>query len=303
MNTGMLLTGARGQLGSTFRQHWAESALSDQFELTGIDVDELDLCIEDAVQPYLDELQPAIIINGAAYTAVDKAESEQALAYEVNEQAVANLARWCASRGGTLVQLSTDFVFDGSNREPYSTDSATSPLSVYGASKLAGELQTQSLLNDRGIVVRTSWLYSEYGNNFVKTMLRLMNEKKELAIVGDQIGSPTSTHSLARFLLALISSAVQQKSQHAVYHWTDGGSISWFEFAQAIQVAGMEHGILAKKIPLKKITTADYPTPAARPAFSVLDRSESLSLLPEPPSSWQQELNHVVRAISIENGN
>lgn len=294
MSTKLLLTGANGQLGSTFTQHWAAGSLVDRFDLVTVDVDELDLCKQQDVHSYLDSTQPGVIVNAAAYTAVDGAESERDLAFEINAQAVAYLASWCAEHGRILVQLSTDFVFDGTATEPYSPEAPTAPLSVYGTSKQAGEMQVQSLLGDRGIIVRTSWLYSEYGNNFVKTMLRLMREKDELGIVGDQIGSPTSTHSLVRFLYALLSSQVQPN----ICHWTDGGSVSWFEFAQAIQEAGLHCGLLQDKIPLNQLTTAEYPTAAARPAYSVLDCNSSMTAVQISPTDWREELNKVVLAIS-----
>lgn len=294
MSSRLLLTGGNGQLGSTFKQHWAAGNLAQRFELASTDQDELDLTVEQEVHAYLDHLQPGVIVNGAAYTAVDQAETDRDLAYAVNAQAVSYLASWCAEHGRLLVQLSTDFVFDGTTTEPYTTNAPTNPLSVYGSSKLAGEMQVQSLLGERGIIVRTSWLYSEYGNNFVKTMLRLMREKEELGIVGDQIGSPTSTHSLTRFLYALLSS----ENYPTVCHWTDGGSMSWYDFAVAIQEAGIASGLLDRKISLQKLTTAEYPTAAARPSYSVLDCSSSMAAAKMPSTHWRAELNSVVKAIS-----
>lgn len=292
MTASLLLTGCKGQLGTTIQQHWPDSSLSSQYKLHGIDVDDVDLTDQESLSACLDSICPVAVINAAAYTAVDRAEQESDLAFRVNEKVVADLASWCKENSAALYQISTDFVFDGKAESPYATDAATGPVSVYGASKLAGERQLQSLLPDAGTIIRTSWLYSEYGANFVKTMLRLMGEKDSLGIVADQIGSPTSTHSLVNFLFTVI-----ENKSVGVFHWSDGDELSWYDFAVAIQQAGIEFGLLNQAIPLDRLTTAEYPTPANRPAYSVLDRSSSLDLLHDAPNSWQEELFRVVASL------
>lgn len=290
----LLLTGGKGQLGQTFQQHWPGSPLSEIYDLQAIDVEDLDLTASNAVAGYLSDQQPRLIINGAAYTAVDGAEDNRDRAFAVNEQAVSNLASWCAGNACPMVLISTDFVFDGKSNIPYRPEDTTAPLSVYGASKLAGELQLQALLPENGLIVRTSWLYSEYGSNFVKTMINLMNERDTLSIVEDQIGSPTSTHSLVSFLHTLLTSQTSQ----SVYHWTDGAVMSWFDFAAGIQKLGMANGLLKKAIELSPISTAEYPTPARRPAFSAMNREASLALPGCEASEWDGELEKVIMALA-----
>ena len=293
-NKTILVTGARGQLGKTLEHCWSASSLAADNELVLYDIEELDLTSSAAVQKQLDSINPHAIVNAAAYTAVDQAEQEADAALAVNAMAVANLAGWATDRACTIVHISTDFVFDGKRNTPYMPEDSTAPLSVYGVSKRAGEEQLLSTPQDKHVIIRTSWLYSEYGKNFVKTMLQLMQEKDELGVVADQTGSPTSTHSLAGLVLQMLSQGVKS----GIYHWTDGASISWYEFAGAIQAEGIRQGILETGIPLKPLTTADYPTPATRPAYSVLDRSKTLAGLQMDASNWEQELSRVIKRIA-----
>ncbi|MBT6548118.1 MAG: dTDP-4-dehydrorhamnose reductase, partial [Gammaproteobacteria bacterium] len=233
-NARIVLTGAGGQFGQTLVACWPDSLLS-QYELIPLMRGDLDIADAAAVHSTLDALQPALIINAAAYTAVDKAESEAEAAFAINERGVANLA---AASTCPLIHLSTDFVFDGAASTPYAENAATAPLSVYGKSKLAGEKALLAQKPD-AMIIRTSWLYSEYGANFVKTMLRLMSERDVLSIVNDQIGSPTSTHSLAAVVCSAAStrldSAAMPKEPSGIFHWSDGASITWFDFALEIQ--------------------------------------------------------------------
>jgi dTDP-4-dehydrorhamnose reductase len=290
----ILLTGCLGQLGSTIQLHWGASRLAASHELLAVDIDQLDLTDAEGVTAYLNQLKPAVIINAAAYTNVDGAETDEELAYAVNAEAVSCLVLWCAANTCRLIQVSTDFVFDGSQREPYKPDAAPAPLSVYGARKLAGEKDILARLPQAGIIVRTSWLYSEFGGNFVKTMLRIMADKPELKVVNDQIGSPTSAHTLTQFLFELI----QSETSSGMYHWTDGGEISWFDFAEAIYVQGKLAGLLANDVTILPIPSAEYPTPATRPYYSVLDRSSSLALTGSEPQGWQSALQHVIRNLA-----
>ena len=290
----ILLTGCLGQLGSTIQLHWGASQLAASHELLAVDIDQLDLTDAEDVTAYLNPLKPAMIINAAAYTNVDGAETDEELAYAVNAEAVSCLVSWCAANPCRLIQVSTDFVFDGAQREPYKPDAAPAPLSVYGASKLAGEKDILERLPQAGIIVRTSWLYSEFGGNFVKTMLRIMADKRELKVVNDQIGSPTSAHTLTQFLFELI----QSETSSGMYHWTDGGEISWFDFAEAIYVQGKLAGLLANDVRISPIPSAEYPTPATRPRYSVLDRSSSLALTGSEPQGWQSALQYVINSLA-----
>ena len=292
-NNTLLVTGAKGQLGQTIVQHWPDSSLCRDHQLVLVDIDELDLTRAAEVTEFLSAAQPTVIINAAAYTAVDLAESERETAFAVNESGVENLACWAATNHCRLINVSTDFVFDGSSDSPYLPDAAPAPLSVYGESKLAGERQLSRLLPEQGLTIRTSWLYSEYGNNFVKTMLRLMSERDRLAVVSDQVGSPTSTHSLVR----LIFSMMENWPGKGLYHWTDGAAISWYEFAEAIQAEGLDQGLLQSKIAIDPIASSEYPTPARRPAYSVLDRSATLAEFDCPQQDWRRQLSKVIKTI------
>ena len=286
----VLVTGCLGQLGRAIQQHWYASQMAVSYELLPVDIDQLDLTDTDDLLAYLDQLQPTIIINTAAFTHVDEAENNREAAYAVNAEAVLSLAKWCRVSGCKLIQISTDFVFDGATTAPYSTDAQTNPLSVYGASKLAGENHVLDLLPLTGYVVRTSWLYSEYGSNFVKTMLRLMRQTSELKVVNDQIGSPTSVHTLTHFLYELIHTGAKP----GIYHWCDGGEISWFHFAQEIYQQGKAEGLLEREVAVQPIAGADYPTPATRPAYSVLDRGSSLTIIVGTAKTWQAALRLVL---------
>ncbi len=282
----ILLTGAEGQLGKTLVKHWDNSALASYCTLIGAGRSQLDISDAAQVQQKLEELKPDIIINAAAYTQVDGAESDSSTAFAINEKGVRNLALWARKSGSWLIQVSTDFVFDGTASSPYQESAETRPLSVYGESKLAGELAIRELLPAQGLIIRTSWLYSEYGSNFLKTMLSLMADREELGIVSDQIGSPCSTHSLSNLIFAIIDSDFEQ----GVLHWCDGAAISWFDFAEEIQQQALHAGLLSNTAKLKEITTEQYPTPAARPAYSVLDRSKALATFNLEASEWKQEL-------------
>ena len=289
----IVVTGATGQLGQTLAQLWAESPLP-QYQLKVLSRSELDIAKAGMTDAVLSELKPSVVVNAAAYTQVDKAESDSESAALVNAQAAGAIARWVAANQARLIHISTAFVFDGTSKTPYTPDQQTGPLGAYGSSKLAGEQQIQALANERSAIVRTSWLYSEFGNNFVKTMLRLMGEKEQLSIVNAQIGSPSSTHGLAALIFAMI---LHQRYQ-GIYHWTDGASISWFEFAQEIQGQAIQEGLLNKAIPISRIATVDYPTPARRPAYSVLDRSRALAEFECPTEDWKTQLRRVIKELA-----
>lgn len=295
MTGSVLVTGARSQLARCMGMAGAPPGWRAAF----LAREELDIADEAQVQTVLGEAAPDCIVNTAAYTAVDRAESEPEQARRVNAGAVANLVRWCEANGARLIHVSTDFVFDGRASTPYLPEDEPAPLGEYGRGKLAGEGEAGKLPAGQGVVVRTSWLYSEFGRNFVRTMLALMAERDELAVVNDQIGCPTSAHSLA----ALIWRMVLLPPKSGLYHWRDGGVMSWYEFALEIQKWGQAAGVLQNMIPIRPIASADYPTAAARPAYSVMDRSDAMKDCDMPEErDWRSELIRVVGAIAEQGG-
>lgn len=225
------------------------------------------------------------IINGAAYTAVDRAESEAEVARQINETAVGVMARAAARSGCRLLHLSTDFVFDGRSNRAYLPTDRTNPLSVYGATKLGGEQQVLDHGRD-AIVLRTAWVYASTGRNFALTMLRLMRERDEVRVVADQIGTPTWATGIAQAIWDLIDSAAAA----GMYHWTDLGIATWYDFAVAIQEEALTRGLLSRAVPVIPISTADYPTPATRPAFSVLNTEATRALVKAPARHWRHNL-------------
>ncbi len=225
------------------------------------------------------------IVNGAAYTAVDRAESEADFAREVNDTAVGVMARAAARSGCRLLHLSTDFVFDGRSNRAYLPTDRTNPLSVYGATKLGGEQQVLEHGRD-AIVLRTAWVYASTGRNFALTMLRLMRDKDEVQVVADQIGTPTWATGIAQAIWGLIDSAAAA----GMYHWTDLGIATWYDFAVAIQDEALSRGLLSRAVPVIPISTADYPTPATRPAFSVLNTEATRALVKAPARHWRHNL-------------
>jgi dTDP-4-dehydrorhamnose reductase len=250
---------------------------------------ELDIVDEGAVARTLAELAPDWVINAAAYTAVDLAEDQAAQAYAVNDIAVASIARASSHQRFRLLHLSTDFVFDGKASRAYPTTADTNPLSVYGASKLAGERHVLAA-HDSGIVLRTSWVYAAAGKNFVLTMLRLMRERDRIAVVSDQIGTPTWAASVAAAIWGLI----EVDANAGLYHWSDLGVASWYDFAVAIQEEATARGLLLRAIPVIPIPSEAYPTRATRPSFSVLDTSLTRSILSVPATHWRHNLRSML---------
>ena len=248
--------------------------------------------LTEAVDAALAEHKPDVLINASAYTAVDKAETDADAAFAVNRDGVSNLARAVAANNARLIHVSTDFVFDGSNSSPYETDAPTAPLGVYGESKLAGEQQVQEILGEAGLIIRTSWVYSSFGNNFVKTMLRLMNERDELGVIADQTGTPTWARGLAE---AIWLAAEKQIS--GIHHWTDAGVISWYDFAQAIFEEGRASGKITKETTVRPLRTEQYPTPARRPAYSVLDKSKTWDALGQTSDHWRVSLRKMMQEL------
>ena len=246
---------------------------------------ELDIGDERAVARALAETRPEWIVNAAAYTAVDLAEDQPAQAIAVNDTAVGVLAAAAANAGCRLVHLSTDFVFDGNANRAYLPADPTNPLSVYGTSKLGGEHQVLKGAG-AGIVLRTAWVYASAGRNFVLTMLRLMREKEQLSVVCDQIGTPSWAAGIAAAIWGLIEAGAPR----GVYHWTDLGVASWYDFAVAIQDEALARGLLGRAVPITPIPSAAYPTRARRPAFSVLNTESTRALIKVPARHWRHNL-------------
>ncbi|MCU1788931.1 dTDP-4-dehydrorhamnose reductase [Pectobacterium polaris] len=280
----ILLTGANGQLGRCFQER-----LPEEWEILATDAAELDITDLAHIEKVVSTFQPDAIVNAAAYTAVDKAESEPELAEKINTAGPENLAIVASKQGIRLVHVSTDYVFDGNATEPYNEDSATNPLSVYGKTKLAGE-QAVAKASSEAIIVRTAWVFSEYGNNFMKTMLRLAKERDTLSIVNDQRGCPTYAGDLAQAIIALL----QQNATAGIYHYSGDQEVSWYEFAQAIFSVAVQNSVLNKIPTLTPITTLQYPTPAHRPAYSTLSCQKTQQFKIEL-SNWQVVLNKIIK--------
>jgi dTDP-4-dehydrorhamnose reductase len=284
----VLLTGAGGQLGWELQQ-----CTPDNVELVALGSRELDIRDNDAVSAVVAKIAPDLIINAAAYTAVDKAESEPTQAFAVNADGAAHLAQAAKQHNARMIQLSTDYVFDGSHSSPYRCDEKTSPLGVYGKSKYLGEQRVQEILPQQCVIIRTAWLYSTHGHNFVKSMLRLMAERETLGVVADQVGTPTYARSLATAVWGF----ALQPQLHGIYHWSDAGVASWYDFAVAIMEEAVTNGLLPHPITLNPIRSCDYPTPARRPAYSVLDKSTSWEQLPVAPLHWREALREMLAAL------
>ena len=279
--------GANGQVGREL-QH----ILKPLGEVTAFNRQTLDLSQPDSLTAPLQSLAPTIIVNAAAYTAVDKAESEPELAYRINAAAPEQLAKLAQSLNAQLVHISTDYVFDGSKGSPYLPSDPVGPVSVYGRSKLAGEQAIQTHC-ERYWIIRTAWVYGVYGKgNFVKTMLKLGADRSELKVVADQIGTPTWAKSIAETIANLIgtSSSDSGPAPTGIYHFTNSGVASWYDFAIAIFEETKALGIPLQIENVLPITTADYPTPAQRPAYSVLSNASLQPFLPENPMHWRSAL-------------
>jgi len=287
----VVVIGKNGQLAWELSQTQPQECDASYF-----DSNALDITNQDQVASIIQELKPNVVINAAAYTAVDKAESDQDAAYAVNEQGVGYVAEACKQVGAYLIHISTDFVFDASKNTPYEVDDKTNPLGVYGASKLAGEKVLQSIHSENSLIIRTSWVYSSHGNNFVKTMLRLMAEKTELGIVSDQIGSPTWAKGLAKACWRFACNP-----QSGILHYSDLGVASWYDFAVAIQQIGLGKNLLNKAIPIKPIKASAYPTPAKRPAYSVMNTDESYQLLGVSGLHWRDALTQMIAELKEQN--
>lgn len=244
----------------------------------------VDVTDRDAVVACLDKLQPDAIINASAWTGVDTAETDAEAARRVNVDGARHLAEAAQSLGAHFSHVSTDFVFGPGDGRPFATDAATGPMGVYGQTKLDGELAVRDAVASSAIV-RTAWVYSSHGNNFVKTMLRLMNDRDEIGVIADQVGSPTWAHALAKALWR-----ASERRVEGTFHWTGAGVASWYDFALAVYEEGKARGLVQRDVIVKPLTTAEYPTPAARPPYSVMDLVSTRTTLDLNPSHWRDDL-------------
>jgi dTDP-4-dehydrorhamnose reductase len=245
---------------------------------------DVDVTDEAALAAVVEDTRPDWIINGAAYTAVDKAESEPELARAINDTAVGSMARAAGRQGARLLHISTDFVFDGNSNRAYLPTDPTNPRSVYAATKLGGE--RQAMAQGDAVILRTAWVYASSGRNFAMTMLRLMREKPEIRVVADQIGTPTWATGIAQAIWGLIDASASP----GIYHWTDLGVATWYDFAVAIQDEALTRGLLNRAVPVVPIATAEYPMPAMRPAFSVLNTEATRALVKVSAQHWRRQL-------------
>ena len=279
-----MITGCNGQLGNEMQL--LEKDFSEH-QWFNTDVEELDITDQLAIEQFIQENQINGIVNCAAYTAVDKAESNKELCTSLNTVAPAYLAAAVEKRGGWMIQISTDYVFDGTKHTPYVETDTPCPDSVYGSTKLAGEFGVQKFCR-RSMIIRTAWLYSTFGNNFVKTMLRLGKEKTELGVIFDQIGTPTYARDLAKAIMAAIAQGIKP----GVYHFSNEGVISWYDFTKAIhRISGIT------SCHVRPLHTAEYPTPAKRPAYSVLDKTKIKETYNIEIPYWEESLKECIEKL------
>lgn len=286
----ILITGCYGQVGSCL----TEQLVSDEsITVLALDREHLDITSQDAVNAAVAEFQPTIIINAAAHTAVDKAEEEVELSYAINRDGPKYLAEAAQSIGSAILHISTDYVFEGNKVSDYVEMDTTNPQGVYGESKLAGEIAVAKAC-EKHIILRTAWVFGEYGNNFVKTMLRLGENRDALNIVGDQFGGPTYAGDIASTLIQIAKRINQGETvEFGVYHYSGLPHVSWFDFANAIFDIAVEQKILAKKPTLTSITTDQYPTPAKRPYNSRLSNEKIIASFSVEASNWKVALNNI----------
>lgn len=289
----VLVTGAGGQLGTELIR-----LAPAEYQVVALSRDALDVTAAAAVAAAVRRYAPAWVINAAAYTAVDAAEDDAATAFAVNRDGAGHLARAARAQRARLLHVSTDFVFDGRACRPYRPEDRPAPLGVYGRSKLAGEQAVRSVLGEDALIVRTAWVYAADGRNFLRTMLRLMQERGDgLRVVADQVGTPTAADGLA----AALWSAVAVEARGTL-HWTDAGVASWYDFAVAIQEEALAAGCLRRPVALRPVATEAFPTRAARPPFGVLDKGRAWACLGPPPEHWRSALRRVLRRVAAPGG-
>lgn len=284
----ILILGSKGQLGRCLQDQLAIS----QHEVIYTSRRQIDITKFDETKARIVKISPDIVINATAYTAVDKSEEDHEAAYTVNHLAVDNIASICNQLDCWLIHISTDYVFDGDSVVPYKEDSFTNPQGIYGHSKLKGETAIEAS-GCKFLIIRTAWVFSEYGNNFLKTMLRLGNEHDELSLVGDQIGCPTYAQDIARTIVSILYALDLEVSSSGIYHYCGDEPCSWYDFAIAIFLEAELKGL---KTPshVKSIVTSDYPTQAIRPSYSVLDCTKIESIFNVTPSNWRVGIKIVI---------
>ena len=282
----VLLTGAAGQLGRELQR-----TANSHCELAAFDHAGLDIANADLVAQTAEEVAPDVVINAAAYTAVDRAEEDEETALAVNAFGARNIARAAADQNARLIHISTDFVFSGESGRPYSPTSEPDPRSAYGASKLSGEQKVLETISDSAVILRTAWVYSQFGHNFVKTMLRLMQKESEIEVVCDQVGSPTWAHGLAQAVWTFTA----RPELTGIFHWTDSGVASWYDFAVAIENEARVLGILGSDCTIKPIDSSRRPTAARRPPFGVLDKTSTWEKLGLVSPHWRVQLRAMLR--------
>ena len=284
----ILVLGSTGQLGQCLNDQLAIAAHDVVYTSRG----QIDIAEFEVTKAQILEISPDIVINATAYTAVDKAEEERQAADRINHLAVANISNICNQLDCWLIHVSTDYVFDGNSEVPYKEDNPTNPQGVYGGSKLKGEAAIEAS-GCKYLIIRTAWVYSEYGNNFLKTMLRLGADRDELSIVGDQIGCPTYAQDIAKSIVSILSCLDLKSSSSGIYHYCGDEPCSWYDFACAIFLETEVQGLKTPSY-VKSITTADYPTPAIRPAYSVLDCTKIESVFDVTRSNWRDGIKIVI---------
>ena len=284
-----LVTGASGQVGQALR-----ASVPPGWRLVGCDRAALDVTHPESVAAALGGERPALVINTAAYTGVDAAERDAEAAEAVNSLGAAHVAEEARRIGARVIHLSTDFVFDGAQGRPYGAGDRPNPLSVYGRTKLAGEREVLRISSGDALIVRTSWIYAAEGRNFVLTMLRLMRERPSLGIVCDQVGTPTWARSVADAVWA----AAAHPELRGIVHWSDAGAASWYDFAVAIQEEALAAGVLERGVPIRPLRTEEYPAPARRPPFSVLDQSVAYAALGLEATHWRENLRRMLREVA-----
>ncbi len=292
----VLVTGTNGQLGQALLK-----SVPKDIELIATNRSQLDLSNYQACQAAVNTHRPDWVLNAGAYTAVDQAQSEPELAYAVNAGAPAAFAHALQEQGGRMLQISTDFVFNGRQSAPYRPNQPADPLGVYGASKAAGEQAIHDIFGDHpsALILRTSWVIGPIGNNFALTMLRLHQEKKKLRVVADQVGCPTSTRNLAIACWETIQRSNAGYSLPPVLHWSDAGQASWYELSVAIGQIGKELGLIETPAQVQPITTAEYPTPAPRPSYSLLDCSATRAALHLEGEHWKKALRTLLQQVPV----
>jgi dTDP-4-dehydrorhamnose reductase len=283
-----LITGARGQIGREL-----QAAAPARWQVIPCGADELDVTRREAARAVITQERPGVVIHAAAYTDVDRAEQDVARAEAVNAAGAANVASAANEVGARMIYISTDFVFDGTLGRPYGPEDQACPLGVYGRTKLAGERAVLDLARDSSLIVRTAWVYSAHGRNFVRTMLTLMSTETSVGVVSDQVGTPTWAQPLARALWV----AAERTELGGIVHWTDAGVASWYDFAVAIQEEALAAGLLKQAVSIRPLRTVEFPRPAHRPPYSVLDKTTGWNALGGPAAHWRSNLRCMLESL------